>query len=272
MAAALRLSCYKCRHSLKDFAKVLVGILIFEVLILYIEKKGFMSVFETTRMALFLLIFSSSLLVLVQNSIYISKERAILERDFFSILNRTDYALASLLFNAGYAIVESLVFTLGYQGLSQWFAKDLPSKGLVFHSFTFEVILVSFLLFLASHYMALLISALVGESEISSVILAVIVGIAQFSLSGTILQLPKSIEKVQDFIFLGYGHKVFGATNNLRDIPGMMAKYHVPIEQTALKHFQLSRGDMVGDFFILFAHALVYGLLFCLVLRFKKEK
>lgn len=97
-------------------------------------------------------------------------------------------------------------------------------------------------------------------------------GIAQFSLSGTILQLPKSIEKVQDFIFLGYGHKIFGASNDLRNIPGMMAKYHVPIQKSALKHFQLSQGDMKQDFLILFAHALVYGLLFCLVLRFKKEK
>lgn len=272
MLAALRLSWYKCCHSLRDFLKVLVGIVIFEVLILFIEKKGFLSVFETTRMALFLLIFSSSLLVLVQNSIYISKERAILERDFFSILSRTGFALASLLFNAGYALVESMVFTLAYQGLSQWFDKDLPSKGQVFHSFGLEVLLISFLIFLASHYLALLISALAGKSDITSVILAVIVGIAQFSLSGTILQLPKSIEKVQDFIFLGYGHKVFGATNKLREIPGMMAKYHVTIEKTALKHFQLSRGDMVQDFLILFTHALAYGLLFWLVLRFKKEK
>jgi len=45
--------------------------------------------------------------------------------------------------------------------------------------------------FLASHFIALFISALVGKSEITSVILAVIVGIMQFSLSGTILSLPK---------------------------------------------------------------------------------
>ena len=52
-----------------DFVKVLLGIVAFEGLILYIQDKGFLKDFETTRMTLFLLLFSTSLLIVVQNSI-----------------------------------------------------------------------------------------------------------------------------------------------------------------------------------------------------------
>ena len=40
-----------------DFVKVLLGIVAFEGLILYIQDKGFLKDFETTRMTLFLLLF-----------------------------------------------------------------------------------------------------------------------------------------------------------------------------------------------------------------------
>ena len=73
MNAALRLSWYKFKHHYMDFVKVLLGIIAFEGLILYIQDKGFLKDFETTRMTLFLLLFSTSLLIVVQNSIYISK-------------------------------------------------------------------------------------------------------------------------------------------------------------------------------------------------------
>ena len=72
MNAALRLSWYKFKHHYMDFVKVLLGIVAFEGLILYIQDKGFLKDFETTRMTLFLLLFSTSLLIVVQNSIYIS--------------------------------------------------------------------------------------------------------------------------------------------------------------------------------------------------------
>ena len=94
MNAALRLSWYKFKHHYMDFVKVLLGIVAFEGLILYIQDKGFLKDFETTRMTLFLLLFSTSLLIVVQNSIYISKERSVLNRDFFSGLSRSAFALA----------------------------------------------------------------------------------------------------------------------------------------------------------------------------------
>ena len=68
MNAALRLSWYKFKHHYMDFVKVLLGIVAFEGLILYIQDKGFLKDFETTRMTLFLLLFSTSLLIVVQNS------------------------------------------------------------------------------------------------------------------------------------------------------------------------------------------------------------
>lgn len=57
MNAALRLSWYKFKHHYMDFVKVLLGIVAFEGLILYIQDKGFLKDFETTRMTLFLLLF-----------------------------------------------------------------------------------------------------------------------------------------------------------------------------------------------------------------------
>lgn len=272
MSAALRLSWYKAKHAWGDFIKVLLGILAFEVLILFIEKKGFLVNFEQTRMTLFLLIFSSSLLVLVQTSIYISKERTILDRDFFSALDPRAFAFSTLLFNTIYAGIEALVFNWGYQLISQWFNKELEVEGIIFKSFGLEVTLTIFLIFLASHFLGLLISALVGDNEITSVILAVVAGIAQFSLSGTILRLPESIEKMQNFIFLSMGHRLFSATNKLETIPGSMAKYHIPVEKWSLDLFKLSSGDMWRGYIILLLHALVYAGLFVIALSIKKEK
>ena len=256
MNAALRLSWYKFKHHYMDFVKVLLGIVAFEGLILYIQDKGFLKDFETTRMTLFLLLFSTSLLIVVQNSIYISKERSVLNRDFFSGLSRSAFALASMGIHAFFAVLETIVFILSYS---------------VFSSYRWEVGITVLLVFLASHFIALFISALVGKSEITSVILAVVVGIMQFSLSGTILSLPKAIDWVQKFIYLGYGHKLFGISSDLSDLPSSLAKYGVPVPKSQLEAFQGSTGEFWGQWWALVLHCLVYALLFFVTLQ-KKEK
>ena len=129
MNAALRLSWYKFKHHYMDFVKVLLGIVAFEGLILYIQDKGFLKDFETTRMTLFLLLFSTSLLIVVQNSIYISKERSVLNRDFFSGLSRSAFALASMGIHAFFAVLETIVFILSYSVFSKFFDKEFPDAG-----------------------------------------------------------------------------------------------------------------------------------------------
>ena len=124
MNAALRLSWYKFKHHYMDFVKVLLGIVAFEGLILYIQDKGFLKDFETTRMTLFLLLFSTSLLIVVQNSIYISKERSVLNRDFFSGLSRSAFALASMGIHAFFAVLETIVFILSYSVFSKFFERN----------------------------------------------------------------------------------------------------------------------------------------------------
>lgn len=270
--AALRLSWYRFKHNYSDFIKVLVGILVFEVLIIYIQKKDFLVNFENTRMTLFLLLFSSSLLILVQNSIYISKEKTILNRDFFSTLSRWSFGWATLLFNVLFTFVETIVFILGFQSISQFFDKDLETKGQLFDSFSLEIGVTVFLVFLCAHFTALVISALVGASDITSVILAVMVGIMQFSLAGTVLQLPKAIRGISSAVFLSYGHKVFGMSNALEDQPSAMAKFQVPIPKSQLEHFDASREMILNHWFWLLVHAGLYALLFLVILRFKKEK
>ena len=112
--------------------------------------------------------------------------------------------------HAFFAVLETIVFILSYSVFSKFFDKEFPDAGHIFGSYRWEVGITVLLVFLASHFIALFISALVGKSEITSVILAVVVGIMQFSLSGTILSLPKAIDWVQKFIYLGYGHKLLG--------------------------------------------------------------
>ena len=127
MNAALRLSWYKFKHHYMDFVKVLLGIVAFEGLILYIQDKGFLKDFETTRMTLFLLLFSTSLLIVVQNSIYISKERSVLNRDFFSGLSRSAFALASMGIHAFFAVLETIVFILSYSVLVSSLTKNFQT-------------------------------------------------------------------------------------------------------------------------------------------------
>ncbi|MDY4761353.1 ABC transporter permease [Streptococcus thoraltensis] len=270
--AALRLSWYKFKHHYMDFIKVLFGILIFEGLIIYIQKKEFLTTFENTRMTLFLLLFSSSLLILVQNSIYISKERAILNRDFFSTLNRWAFVLASLVFHTLFALVETMVFVSGFHWFSELFDKTLETKGQVLGNFSVEIGITVFLVFICAHFMALLISSLVGSNDNTSVILSVILGIMQFSLSGTVLQLPKGISGITSFIFLSYGHKAMGMTNHLATIKSAMAKFQVPLPKSQLELFEASSSAMISHWTSLLGHAFIHALLFLLVLTYKKEK
>ena len=209
MNAALRLSWYKFKHHYMDFVKVLLGIVAFEGLILYIQDKGFLKDFETTRMTLFLLLFSTSLLIVVQNSIYISKERSVLNRDFFSGLSRSAFALASMGIHAFFAVLETIVFILSYSVFSKFFDKEFPWRWSYFWFLPLGSWDYSAPGFLGVAFYCPLYLSLVGKSEITSVILAVVVGIMQFSLSGTILSLPKAIDWVQKFIYLGYGLQAF---------------------------------------------------------------
>lgn len=269
--ASLKLTLYKLKHQYLDFLKVLICILLFEGMVLFIQKKDFLKFFESTRMTFFLLLFATSLLILVQNSIYISKEYKILQRDFFSAINRIPFGVSSLALAIFYAIVESTVFLYGYRYFTHLFDKTLEKKGFFLNSFDNELLITVILVFICSHFVALFISSLVGGSEITSVILSVVVGICQFSLAGTILQLPKEIKPVTKMIYLSYGHKLFGATNRLADLPSAMHKFQIPIEKSQLKQFQLSKSDILSDWKILFGHCLVYAILFLIVLKYRKE-
>lgn len=269
--AALQLSWYKFKSHYTDFISVLLGILIFEGLILYIQEEGFLKTFEATRMTLFLLLFSSSLLILVQTSIYISKERSILNRDFFSTLSRRDFAQATLMVNSLLALCETLVFCVGFHVLTNYFDKELVKKGQLFGQYWFELGITVFLVFLCAHFFALLISALAGSSEIASVILAVVTGIAQFSLSGTILQLPDAIKSISNYIFLSHGHKLIAMTNELETLKSAMADFGVPIPEEQLEQFAASHSAILEGWLSLVCHAVIYAGLFTLVLVFKKK-
>lgn len=272
MQAALHLSWFKLKSTYGDFIKVLLGILLFEGLIIYIQDDGFMKNFETSRMTLFLLLFSASLLILVQNSIYISKEYAILQRDFFSGLSRLWYGIASLLYSVIFSIIETFVFLLGYKLFTVIFDKNIETKGYLVHFFWLELFITVVLLFMCSHFLALFVSASVGANEITSIILSVVIGIMQFSLSGTILQLPKSIKSISSLIFLGYSHKLFGMTNAIKKLPSAMAKFKIPIDPEQLKQFKPSSAIFISDWFILLLHACIYAILFIIMLHLGRKR
>ena len=271
MNAALRLSWYKFKHHYMDFVKVLLGIVAFEGLILYIQDKGFLKDFETTRMTLFLLLFSTSLLIVVQNSIYISKERSVLNRDFFSGLSRSAFALASMGIHAFFAVLETIVFILSYSVFSKFFDKEFPDAGHIFGSYRWEVGITVLLVFLASHFIALFISALVGKSEITSVILAVVVGIMQFRCRELSCLCQKPLIGYKNLSILVMATSFFGISSDLSDLPSSLAKYGVPVPKSQLEAFQGSTGEFWGQWRALILHCLVYALLFFVTLQ-KKEK
>ncbi|MCI5871475.1 MULTISPECIES: ABC transporter permease [unclassified Streptococcus] len=269
--SGLVLQWYKFKNSYQDFLKVIIGIVAFESLILFIQEKDFLTYFEGSRMTTFLLLFSSSLLILVQTSITVSKERAILDRDFFSGLDRIKFSLATIFFHSLLAIVESLVFVLFYLVLLKWFDFDYPNKGQLLSHFGIEILLTTILVFLSAHYLGLIISAISGKSEITSVILAVIVGISQFSLAGTILQLPKSIKGIEQMMFLGYGHRLFAMSHDLYHLPSSMQKFGIPIPKEQLQWFKVQSSTIEDYWIILLIHAIIYAGVFVLLMRFKKK-
>ncbi|MGV3240823.1 serine/threonine protein kinase, partial [Streptococcus hyovaginalis] len=77
----------------------------------------------------------------------------------------------------------------------------------------------------------------VGASDITSVILAVLVGIMQFSLAGTVLQFPTAIRGISTAVFLSYGPKVFGMSNDLADHPSAMSHFPFPIPKSPMEPF-----------------------------------
>ena len=173
--------------------------------------------------------------------------------------------------HAFFAVLETIVFILSYSVFSKFFDKEFPRRWSYFWFLPLGSWDYSASGFLGFAFHCPFISALVGKSEITSVILAVVVGIMQFSLSGTILSLPKAIDWVQKFIYLGYGHKLFGISSDLSDLPSSLAKYRVPVPKSQLEAFQGSTGEFWGQWWALVLHCLVYALLFFVTLQ-KKEK
>ena len=271
MNAALRLSWYKFKHHYMDFVKVLLGIVAFEGLILYIQDKGFLKDFETTRMTLFLLLFSTSLLIVVQNSIYISKERSVLNRDFFSGLSRSTFALLVWGFTPSLLFWKPLSLSYLTLSLVSSLTRNFQTLVIIFGSYRWEVGITVLLVFLASHFIALFISALVGKSEITSVILAVVVGIMHFRCRELSCLCQKPLIGYKNLSNLGYGHKLFGISSDLSDLPSSLAKYGVPVPKSQLEAFQGSTGKFWGQWWALVLHCLVYALLFFVTLQ-KKEK
>lgn len=265
MNAAITYNLNKIFSEKINSAVSFVGIFGLVFLMIWIKSKTLFVTFEDTRMTTFLLLFSTSLLILVGNCTYISGTREILDRDFGNPnkmfrLSRFYFWLATCLSHIVLAALETVIFVLGFRCAISVFQTSSP----LYYSVV-KVSVVVFLTFICAHFFALFLSAVTFENSIFSVRLAIIIGILQFSLSNTIIFLPKFLTGVKKFIFLGYAHQAIGGVFDIDNFPSALQNrgLNVPQAQIPVEQLEMfTRSDVFLYVWLLFIHLFVYFLLF----------
>lgn len=212
-----------------------------------------------------MMLFSTSLLILINSCLTISKERRILERDFESGLSRLHYVFFLLLFNAIYAMIETFFFFGSLVLSSRFFNVDIPKADIR------QILVTILLMFISVHFLGLFISSICGESSSSSVIYSGIVGIGQFVLSGTIIELPDSIETLSNLTFLSFAHKNIMGIFDIGQLPSALESFQVIIPKEELDLFKSSTSVLIKNEGYLLLHLVLYLSLFAISIQFYKN-
>lgn len=173
--------------------------------------------YDGTKSASFILV-SAAIWGGLFNSIQVVvKERANIKRDFINGIRPRCYTASRAVLQFVICVVQSLILTVSFLGVSWKYGNELPESGIIFGNVLIEYFISLLLLMYAADMMGFMISCIVKSAETANVMAPYIL-IVQLIFSGILFQMKGFADKFSYLMISRWGMEALGSSSNLNDM------------------------------------------------------
>lgn len=193
---------------------MLLAALVISVLAGYVIRSNMFSVFENAKSGFFILTCCALWMGLFDSILCICDRRAVLERDKASGLNPVTFILATVVYQAVHALLQTLVMCIATWLLIEWPANTAPLVAPAGVEYFFTVFLIVF----AAQMLGLAVSALMKSND-KALTCAPFLLIYELIMSETLFGLPDWLEPLRNTTIVQWGMDALGTIFNIDALP-----------------------------------------------------
>ncbi|MBR1628791.1 MAG: ABC transporter permease [Lachnospiraceae bacterium] len=187
------------------------------VIEIWIAGKNMFYTQEATKSGCFALV-SAAIWGGLFNSIQsIVKDRENIRRLYVTGLRFSCYTASRAVLQWILCLLQSLILTVSFLGVSAVWDRQLPEEGLVVPSVLLELFISIFLLMYAADLMGMMISSLVKKTETANVMAPYIL-IVQLIFSGVLFKLENTSKAISVCMLSRWGMEGLGSTCNINNV------------------------------------------------------
>jgi ABC-type multidrug transport system ATPase subunit len=202
----------------------LLGILgqafVFSLVVVLVSNKNVYSLYGATKTVNFVLACLGMWMGLFLAIREVTRERAILRREYMAGLRLSAYVCSKVTVLAAIALVQAFVLEVGYRLFAGWLDKGSPPVDGVLMPQSIESFITLFLVILSSVCLGLFLSAATKQPErITPYIL-----MPQIVLAGVLFDLGENFRFVGWLVTTYWGNRAISASVGLNDLPAMITE------------------------------------------------
>lgn len=198
----------------KSFIVMLLTAVIICGLAAYVIRYNMFGVFENAKVGFFILVCCSLWMGMFDSILSVCGNREVLERDKFSGLRPSTFVVASVVFHAWHALLQSAILFVITRVFIVW-PTDAPF--LLFDD-RIEFFITVFLITFASQMLGLAVSAIVKRND-HALIAAPFLLIYELIMSETLFGLPSWIEPLRETTIVRWGLNAYGTIYDIDKLP-----------------------------------------------------
>jgi len=193
---------------------------------IWIAGEDMFNNFESTKSGCFIVVCAAIWCGLFNSIQVVVKERAIIKREYVSgALRICCYTGSRTILQTVLCLIQSLVLSLSFPGVTLIYGNDMPSSGLVFGGVFLEYFISVFLVMLAADALGLMISCFVKSEQLASQLSPYIL-IVQLLFSGVLFPMEGAASTVSALMLSRWGMESLGSICELNDLPlKLQSKY-----------------------------------------------
>lgn len=201
-------------YNTRQDLNMIIAALIISLLAGYVIRSDMFGVYENAKIGFFILTCCAMWMGMFDSILNICGKRAVLERDKASGLNPVSFIMATVVYQAFHAVLQTLVMCAVTWLLIEWPADVVPLLGPAPFAYFCTIFLVVF----AAQMLGLAVSALMKSSE-KALTFAPFLLIYELIMSETLFGLPEWLEPLRNTTIVRWGMDSLGTIFNIDELP-----------------------------------------------------
>lgn len=227
------------------------------IIVVWIAGENMFYHYDGTKSGNFVVV-SASIWGGLFNSIQIIvKDRANIKRSFMSGARLRCYTASRAVVQLLLCVIQSLLLTLGYVGVTVVYGNKLPESGVIISQPLIEIFISILLVMYAADAMGIMISCIVKKEETANV-LAPYILIVQLIFSGILFAMEGASEYVSYIMISRWGMEALGSISRLNDMELRLQKEGAIVPHEFESMFESTEPHLL----------LVWGILLAFIIGF----